>query len=266
MHKRIGAFILLAVLSIGLLAGSAFGTVTYTPLQSVEMIALEDLEANRSTLTLYASIAEGAALPASIRFSLPSTFKVKMMKALDPETGERGEDLDFTTQASENEIGTEYSVSLISQRVFIAGFEIEGTLYDRSTQMGDSPIASMMFIPPNNLDILTMAFVAPSYDYVGAGADVQFLGEADGGEMYGIVRENVKEGEVESFAVAFAPRADRDAALAAMDEAEAAAAEAARQATWWYWFTTPAGMVVIGAALVLLIAVVALVVLLKRKK
>jgi hypothetical protein len=266
MYKKIGVLGLLVALCISLVVGPAIGVVSYTPLQFVDMIALEDLPANRSTLTVYGSIAEDASLPASIRFSLPSTFDIKMLKSFDMETGKQGDDLEYTTAASDNEIGTEYSISLTAQRTFIAGFEIEGTMYDRTTQMGDSPIASMMFIPPNDLERLVVGFVAPSVDYIGAGSDVVFLGETADGEVYGIVRENVKADEVESFAVAFALRADRDDALAAAAEAEAAAAEAARQATWGYWFTTPAGMVVVGATLALLLSIVALVVLLKRKK
>jgi hypothetical protein len=130
----------------------------------------------------------------------------------------------------------------------------------------DLPIATMMFNPPNDLSSLTIGFVAPSPEHIGAGnatddgsVQVQLLAQAeDGAEIYGATLPDVKEGEMQSITVAFASRESRDSALAASEAERLAAEEAARQATFAYWISTPMGMVVGGAVVVIVLAIAAI--------
>jgi hypothetical protein len=212
---------------------------------------------------MFGILKEDAKLPATTTFSFPATFKLQMMKEIDITTGEQIKDAQHKEKDSEGSL--DYTVTLSEGRGFVAGFELEGSIYDRS-QMGGAPLASLMFVPPSDLAQLSVGFLAPSKEFVGAGTDVELLGESAEGEVYGIVRANVKKGERQTFVVAFGSRAERDAALAAKDAESQAASEAARQSTVLGWLTTPAGLIVSVTALIIALAVVAVVVLLRQQQ
>jgi len=102
--------------------------------------------------------------------------------------------------------------------------------------------------------------VSPDFELVGAGRDIVFIGEADEGEIYGVVRQDVPGGELQEVVVAFASRESRDAQLAAAMTSEEATPTAMD------WFTTPVGMVTVGSAVVLLVAVALFIVVMRRNK
>jgi len=261
MSIKTRILVTLTITCIGILFLPLAAKAQESTLQSIDIIAWEDPGDDRTTFTFYGTLPDDAILPATVRFSLPSGFVVKMINEINPETLQIDSDVLYTT--TKTEMSTTYYVTVATKRTFVAGFEVEGSIYDRTTEMGDSPIASMMFTPPNDLERITMGFVAPSKDYVGAGKDVTFLGESDTGEIYGIARKNVKEGEMLEFVVAFAPRAQRDAALA---EQAASEAEAAHQETFGYWITSPIGLTIAGIGIALVSALALILWLLGKQR
>jgi len=263
MFVRTRFGILAAMVFLLLVSLSALGYAQTAPLQHMQMYIIDIADEGRSTITVNGVVSDEVALPVTVSFSLPAGFELKMLKGFDTATGEQLDDASYTV--AESEASSKYHVTLTAGRGFTAGFDVAGSVYDRGTQMGDSALASMMFVPPNDLESLVVGFVAPSEDYVGAGTDVQLLGESDDGEIYGIIRENVTGGEIQDFVVAFAKRENRDAAFAEIMEAEATAAELARQQTFGYWITSPRGVLSAGVGLALLIAIVLLVVVVRKQ-
>jgi len=247
----------------------------YAPVQAMQIILWEDTAAGRTTATVRGTIDPYTPLPAQVRFYFQNEYVLGDMQQVDFDTGEIIGPIEYTTIVGENEDFenlTTYVVELTEGTVFSAGFSIDTLLFAEESQMGDSPLATFNFVPPNDLFGLVVGFVSPSEDRVGAGGqeDVVLIGETDEGEVYGVVRENVPGGEVQDYLIAFGSREARDAALAAAAEAaEAAASEEATPTAWGRavnWATTPLGLVLIGAGVVLVAAVAVIVVLALRRR
>ena len=245
----------------------------YAAVQVMQIILWEDSEAERTTATLRGTVDPYTPLPAKVRFYFQSDYVLGDMQQVDFDTGEiigpanyeaaPDENLDFTNL-------TAYTVELTEGTVFSAGFSLDALLFAEDAQMGDSPLASFNFVPPNDLYGLIVGFVSPSPDRVGAGGqeDVVLIGETEEGEVYGIVRENVPGGEVQDYLVAFGSREARDAALAEAAAAAAASEEPTPTAMSRAadWATSPLGLVLIGASVVLIASVAVIVVLALRKR
>ena len=252
------AFIL-CLTTVFLSTAAAFAAPEITPLGQMSVIGAEDPEKERSTVTIYGFIDPETPLPATVQFSFVSSFTLESLHELDDKSGDRGKQLEYTATET-SEISTTYTLTLETNHSFFAGFAIGEPIFDRESQMGGSaPLASLMIMPPNDLSLLIVGFVAPSKDFVGAGTDVILLDEDDtGAEIYGMVFENVKKGEMKNVVVAFASREKRDAALEEASAEASAAAEAARQQTLLYKLTRPLALITMGAIVILAIAVFAM--------
>jgi len=238
---------------------------TETPLAEMSIFLWEDVEGRRTTITIWGLVdPDTTELPATVSFQFLEGFTFKQLNGFNIETLEHKDDIEPETKLVDGSI--EYTFTLSEDFGFFAGFEIPGGVFEVTPEMGNTPLGHFAFIPPNDLEALTVGFVSPSPELVGAGTDVYFLIELEEGELYGITRTDVSGGEVQEFTIAFGSRAARDEALAAAAEAEAAAAEAQRRADDpWYrftsWLTSPIGLITSGGA-VIVIAVTAIVVVL----
>jgi len=241
------------------------------PLQAMWIYLFEDAGADaeepRTTVTVTGGIDPYTPLPAKVMFHFADDYRLSMLEQLDFDTGEPLGELEYTSGPSSLEdFGnlTTYTFTLTEGHIFSAGFEIPLYLFDPEMRMGDSPLASFSFVPPNDLDGLVVGFVSPSPDLVGAGGQdpVQLVGETEEGEIYAVIREAVPGGELQEYLVAFGSRDARDAALAAAEGSIEETPTAMSRAT--DWLSSPTGLIIVGSALVLLIAVVLIVIVLKR--
>jgi len=272
VKKRIVIFLL--ILTVGLFGMTATAQAQNTPINAMEIFLWEDHMNMRSTITVYGMLnPEEAELPVTVNFGFLEGFEFKTLLHIDVETGESLSEIEPETSTQEFEEATivNYTFTLTESYVFFAGFEVAGGIFDWETEMGDSPLAHFAYLPPNDLDWLTVGFISPSPALIGAGADVEFLEIMEQGELYGITRFDVPEGELQDFVVAFGSRAARDAAIEAAIAEEEAAAEAQRLAEdHWYrftvWATSPVGLVVLGTAVVVLSIVAVVIVLVLKQR
>jgi hypothetical protein len=239
------------------------------PIQAMWIYLMENREEGRSTITVYGAIDPYTPLPAQVSFHFIEEFDVSMIEETSFETGEPLGEIDFSYRASdlaEFENLVTYTFTLTEDHSFVAGFSIEAALFDTETEMGDAPLASFAFVPPNDLQGLVVGFVAPSPEHVGAGGreDVILLADTEDGEIYGIVREDVPGGTLQEYLIAFGSRESRDAALAEAAAAEAASAEATPGIS--DWITSPTGLISIGSALIFLVTVALIIILLTRQQ
>ncbi|MCL2437899.1 MAG: hypothetical protein FWC99_02245 [Coriobacteriia bacterium] len=239
------------------------------PIQAVWIYLMEEAEEERIAVTLVGSIDPYTPLPAQVKFYFIEDFELGVLEELDFDTRELLNGLEYEATPSELEEFenlTTYSFTLTEGHTFSANFAMDAVLFDTESEMGDAPLASFTFVPPNDLYGLVVGFVSPSPDRVGAGGqeEVVLLADTEDGEIYGIVRENVPGGVLQEYLIAFGSREARDAALA---EA-AAAAEISQETTpsAMAWFTTPTGLIIMGSTLVLLAATTLIVVLIVRQK
>ncbi|MCL2403526.1 MAG: hypothetical protein FWC86_04790 [Coriobacteriia bacterium] len=229
-------------------------------------INLLETEEGRTAVTLTGIIDPYTPLPIQAMFYFVEDYELGLIEELDFDTGEPLREIEYEVTPSDNEDFENlviYSFTLHEGHVFQAHFVIDLPLFDHDSEMGDAPLASFNFLPPNDLDGLVVGFTSPSPDRVGAGGqeEIILLDETEDGEIYGIVREGVPGGELQEFLIAFGSREARDEAIA---EAEAAAeAVAAANAPW---ISTPVGMVTVGSAIVLIVAAAAIFVLVARGK
>lgn len=243
---------------------TASGFALEANLQHMQIILLNLENTDKTTVTVNGVISEDIALPATVRFSLPNGFVFAEVVEFDTVTGDRLSDASYSADVSEN--STVYLVTLSEGHGFTAGFDLDGSVFEQADEMAGVYLASFMFMPSEDLESLTIGFVAPNREYIGAGTDVIFLGEADDGEVYGIIREDVKKGEMQDFVIAFTLRSNRDAALAEQAAAEAAAAELAKQQTFGYWITSPTGLITIGLSSALIISFGAFILLIRKQR
>ena len=254
------------VLMLSLFGAASAAQATTTPIEAMNILIWEDTENERTTVTVFGFIGVDAPLPAEISFYFVEDYNLNLLDQLPADTTMVTEQnaLEYTAQPSGREDFenlTRYSFILTEGHVFVAGFDIGVSLFEFEEAMGGLPIASFTFVPPNDLLELGIGFVSPDFELVGAGSEVVFIGEADEGEIYGIVRRDVPEGELQEVVVAFGTRESRDAALAEAAEESQGANSAVLD-----WFSTPTGMVMTGSAAVLLLAVAAFIVLMRRNK
>ena len=245
------------------------------PIQAIWIYLFEDAgddaEEPRTTITMTGAIDPYTPLPAKVMFYFAEDFQLNMLEQADFDTGESLGDLEYVsgpTAHEDFENLTTYTFELTEGHVFNAGLEISLPLFDTEAMpIGDSPMGSFSFVPPNDLYGLVVGFVAPSEDRVGVSAGEEstvLLGETEEGEIYGIVRENVPGDELQEYLIAFGSREARDAALAA------ATAEGSIEGTPTAvdnavaWLSSPFGMIVAGSILVLAIAGTLIVVLWRR--
>jgi len=249
--------------------GEAADPDRIAPFQAMWIILFEDAEEGRTTASIQGVIDPYTPLPATVHFHFAEDYELGSLEQVDFHTGDVLGDLDYTRAPSDLEdfenLAT-FTFTLTEGHVFYAGLSIPLPLFDTEMEMGDSPLVSFNFVPPNDLYGLVVGFVAPSPDHVGAGGqeDVVLVGETDEGEVYGIVREDVPGGELQEYLIAFGSREARDAALA--EAAAAAAAEGEGEAGPFAWFTTPMGMIITGASIVIIVAVVLIIVVTSRQK
>jgi len=258
-------------------AAEAVANVTaegVAPLQAMWVYLLEDAgydsEYPRTTATVMGIIDPYTPLPVKVMFHFGDDYELSMLEQLDFDTGESRGELEYVSGPSnlgDFENLTTYTFTLTEGHIFNAGFEIPLALFDPEMVMGDSPLASFNFVPPNDLYGLVVGIVAPNPDLVGAGGQetVQLLDETDEGEIYGIVREDVPGGELQEYLIAFGSREARDAALAAAgeDTEETTPTAMGRVGDW---LLSPAAMIIAGSALVLLIALVLAGILMARQR
>ncbi|MDR1775225.1 MAG: hypothetical protein LBS17_02010 [Actinomycetes bacterium] len=228
-------------------------------LTEVQMISSESADQQTTSITFSGGISMHNSFPCVVTFSLPSTFKPGEMTEVDTSSGAPLENGTIEYSKKTENGSTVYSLTLTKSFGFMAHFTVDGTVFDRTTQMGENPIASMMFMPDSDLNTLVIGFESPSADLIGAGTDVQLLGESeDGGEVYGIVYQNTPKGERQTAVVAFASRANRDAALAEQ-EAKNSNTDAPLYTQQGFWFT------IIGIVLAICIMVL-IIVLIRRRR
>jgi len=247
-----------------------FGTLSaayaaYTPFEVINILLWEDGENERTTATVFGFVDPELELPVEVKFYFVEGYDLNLLDQMPADNSIVVEQnaLEYTAEPAnlDNfENLTKYSFTLSEGHVFVAGFSIPAPLFDIEQQMGNNPLAMFTFVPPNDLAELGVGFIAPSPDFVGAGPDTVFIGEADEGEIYGIIRENVSGGVLQEFVIAFGSRESRDAQLAALMASEEATP------TVMDWFTTPVGMVTVGSTAVLLVAVALFIVLMRRNK
>gem|GEM_PF-2877112 len=264
-------FITLLVLVVGLFGISTTAQAAEeADLISLSIFLMEIPEENRSTLTVYGLVdPEEVELPVTVSFGFLEMFEFKQLAEMGFETGQMLGDIEFdSTEVITADDGSEviYTLTLTEGHGFFAGFEIDSLLYDRSTEMGDMPMAYFIYLPLTDLPVLTVGFISPSPELIGAGADVELLAQLEDGELYGITRFDVSPDEPQEFTVAFASRASRDAALAAAAEAERLADDP------WYqirtWIASPIGIATVGLSIAVLAGITMVVVLMlnQRKK
>ena len=259
---------ILLILSLSLLG--FFGTLpaayaAYVPIETMNILLWEDGENERTTVTVFGFVDPELELPVEVKFYFVEDYELSLLDQMPNDTTIIVEQNALEYSSSPADLDdfenlTKYSFTLTEGHSFVAGFSIGLPLFEIEMEMGDSPLAMFTFVAPNDLEVLGVGFVSPSFERVGAGTDVIFIGETDEGEIYGIIREDVPGGELQEFVIAFGSREARDAALAAAAGPEEAAP------TVLDWFTTPVGMVAVGSVVVLLVAVVLFVVVMRRSK
>ena len=256
----------LSLILLGFFGAASAAWAAYVPIEAVNILIWEDTENERTTVTLFGFIDPDTPLPAEVSFYFVEDYELNLLDQLPNDVTMVVEQnaLEYTAEPSEREDFenlTRYSFELTEGHVFVAGFDIDVSLFEFEEAMGGLPIATFTFVPPNDLLELGIGFVSPDFELVGAGRDVVFIGESDEGEIYGVVRQDVPRGELQEVVVAFATRESRDAQLAAAAEASEEATPTAMD-----WLTTPVGMVTVGSAVVLLIAVALFIVIMRRNK
>jgi hypothetical protein len=264
---RTRTLFVLSLLMLGLFGIASAAHATTVPIDAMNILVWEDTENERTTATVFGFIDLDAPLPAEVSFYFVEDYELSLLDQLPADTTMVIEQnaLEYTVVPSnleDFENLSKYSFTLTEGHVFVAGFSIGVSLFEFEEAMGGLPIASFSFVPPNDLSELGIGFVSPDFALVGAGSDVVFIGEADEGEIYGIVRENVPGGELQEVVVAFGTRESRDAALA-----EAAGLSQEATPTALDWFSTPTGITIaIGTVALLIIAALFAVLVLRQKK
>ena len=239
---------------------------TYVPLETINILLWEDTENERTTVTVFGFIDPNTPLPAEVSFYFVEDYELSLLDQLPAGTNLVVEQnaLEYSTAPSDLEDFenlTKYTFTLTEGHSFVAGFSIGVSLFEFGDMMGGLPIGTFSFVPPNDLRELGIGFVSPSLELVGAGPNVLLIGEADEGEIYGVILENVPGGELQEIVIAFGARESRDAALA-----EAAGISEEATPTALDWLTTTTGMIVVGSAAVLLVAVALFIVVMRRNK
>jgi len=257
--------LILSLSLLGFFGALSVAYATYTPFEVINVLLWEDGENERSTATVFGFVDPELELPVDVKFYFVEDYDLNLLDQMPADTSIIVEQnaLEYSAEPANLEGFenlTKYSFTLTEGHVFIAGFSIPSPLFDIEQQMGSSPLAMFTFVPPNDLAELGVGFVAPSPEFVGAGPDTVFIGEADEGEIYGIIRENVPGGELQEFVIAFGSRESRDAQLAIAMASEEATPTALD------WFTTTTGMVITGSAVVLLVAIALFIVVMRRNK
>jgi len=259
------------LLILSLIVLGFFGTLpmaqgAYVPFEAINILLWEDTENERTTATVFGFIDPDTPLPAEVSFYFVEDYELSLLDQMPADTSLVVEQnaLEYSTAPSDLEDFenlTKYSFTLTEGHGFVAGFSIGVSLFEFEDMMGGLPIGTFNFVPPNDLRELGIGFVSPNFELVGAGPDVIFIGEADEGEIYGVILQDVPGGELQEIVIAFGTRESRDAALA-----EAVEASKESTPTAFDWFTTTTGMVITGSAVVLLLAIALFVVLMRRKK
>ena len=261
---RTRILLILSLILLGFFGALPVAHASYAPIELLNIILWEDGENERTTVTVFGFVDPELELPVEVKFYFVEDYELSLLDQLPDgvtmvveQNALEYESAPADLDAFENL--TKYSFTLTEGHSFVAGFSIDLPLFDIEMEMGDNPLAMFTFVPPNDLAELGVGFVSPSFEFVGAGRDVVFIGETDEGEIYGIIRQDVPGGELQEFVIAFGSRESRDAALAAAMGSEEAAA------TVLEWVATPVGMVAVGSAVVLLVAVALFVVVMMRR-
>ena len=262
---RTRILLILSLILLGLFGALSTAHAAYAPIEAMNILLWEDSENERTTATVFGSVNPELELPVDVKFYFVEGYELSLLDQMpiDSTLVVEQNALEYTRAPSDLEDFenlVKYSFTLTEGHAFVAGLSIDLPLFEIEMEMGDSPLALFTFVPPNDLEVLGVGFVAPSFEHVGAGSDVVFIGETDEGEIYGIIRENVPGGELQEFVIAFGSRESRDAQLAALMASEEATPTALD------WFTTPAGMVITGSTVVLLIAVALFIVVMRRNR
>jgi len=262
---RTRILLILSLILLGFFGAASVAQAATTPIKVMNILVWEDTENKRTTVTVFGFVDLDVSLPAEVSFYFVEDYDLNLLDQLPADTTIVVEQnaLEYTAEPSGREDFenlTRYSFMLTEGHVFVAGFDIGVSLFEFEEAMGGLPIATFTFVPPNDLLELGIGFVSPDFELVGAGRDIVFIGEADEGEIYGVVRQDVPGGELQEVVVAFASRESRDAQLAAAMTSEEATPTAMD------WFTTPVGMVTVGSAVVLLVAVALFIVVMRRNK
>ena len=262
---RTRILLILSLVFLGFFGALPAAYAAYAPVEMLNIILWEDSENERTTATVFGFVNPELELPVEVKFYFVEDYELSLLDQLPDDTTMVVEQnaLEFRSSPAELDAFenlTKYSFTLTEGHSFVAGFSINLPLFDIEMEMGDNPLAMFTFVPPNDLIELGVGFVSPSFEHVGAGTDVLFIGETDEGEIYGIIRQNVPGGELQEFVIAFGSRESRDAAIAAAMGSEEATPTALD------WFTTPVGMVAVGSTVVLLVAVALFVVVMRRGK
>ena len=174
------------------------------PIQEMQYVIAEDTEAGTSRMSVYCLLPEDTALPAIAHFYVPSDFEFEYIFGLSLDEDAGDVEVPFT-MADEGNGFVRYDVTFNEGIFLIAGFMLDAKMYD-TTAMGNAsntPIVQLEVLPPNDLEFLTVGFVAPE-GYTGVGQEVTRLGtDEDGNEVYGIDYVDVLGGEVITAVVAF---------------------------------------------------------------
>ncbi|MCL2024298.1 MAG: hypothetical protein FWG78_00770 [Coriobacteriia bacterium] len=199
---RVAMLVGAGIMAFGL-AGIAVAT-TPAELSEMQYVVAENTEVGTSLMTVYGFLPDDTSLPATAHFYAPSDFLLVNVFGLTLEEDSREVVVSHTATEEDNGF-TRYDVVFTESTMFIASFVLDAKIYDTTVMGGPSaaPIAELEVLPPNDLELLTIGFVAPE-GYAGVGQGVTQLGtDYDGNEIYGIDYTNVPGDEVIVAVVAF---------------------------------------------------------------
>jgi len=199
------AIVCMCVCVVGLGLVGVSGAAEVTKLTEMQYVVAEDVEVGTSRMTVYGYLLPDSIFPATAHFYAPSDFEFVDIIGLAFENDEPRETDVSATQTIEDNGFTRYDVVFAEESIFVATFTLDALMYDTTAMGGPSSasITELEVLPPNNLDYLTIGFVAPE-GHVGVGDNIVRLGnDGDGNEVYGVDLTDVSGGEVIITTIAF---------------------------------------------------------------